>query len=100
MTTWSAVLYDFDLSGFSFKELLTAEKQKQRGQAYTLDKLIVGLWKALFPSQFLGVLMARPLTIIYPGAFSHIISRGNQRKDIFKSQADREKFLSYKETKS
>jgi REP element-mobilizing transposase RayT len=38
--------------------------------------------------------MARPLRIIYPGAFYHITSRGNQRKEIFKSQADREKFLS------
>ena len=38
--------------------------------------------------------MARPLRIIYPGAFYHITSRGNQRKEIFKSQADREKVLS------
>jgi len=35
--------------------------------------------------------MARPLRIIYPGAVYHITSRGNQRKEIFKSQADREK---------
>jgi REP element-mobilizing transposase RayT len=42
--------------------------------------------------------MARLLRIIYPGAFYHITSRGNQRKEIFKSQADREKFLSYLET--
>jgi putative transposase len=39
--------------------------------------------------------MARPLRIEYPGAFYHITSRGNERKDIFKSQRDREKFLSY-----
>ena len=39
--------------------------------------------------------MARPLRITYPGAFYHITSRGNERKDIFKSQQDRDKFLSY-----
>jgi REP element-mobilizing transposase RayT len=37
--------------------------------------------------------MARPLRITYPGAFYHITSRGNERKQIFKSLADREKFL-------
>jgi putative transposase len=39
--------------------------------------------------------MARPLRIEYPGAFYHVTSRGNERKDIFKSQRDREQFLSY-----
>ncbi|MDO9507797.1 MAG: transposase, partial [Thermovirgaceae bacterium] len=39
--------------------------------------------------------MARPLRIEYPGAFYHVTSRGNERKDIFKSGTDREKFLSY-----
>ncbi len=39
--------------------------------------------------------MARPLRIEYPGAFYHITSRGNERKNIFKSARDREKFLSY-----
>jgi len=39
--------------------------------------------------------MARPLRIEYPGAFYHLTSRGNERKDVFKSQRDREKFLSY-----
>ena len=39
--------------------------------------------------------MARPLRIEYPGAFYHVTSRGNERKDIFKSNADREMFLSY-----
>ncbi|MBI5485497.1 MAG: transposase [Deltaproteobacteria bacterium] len=39
--------------------------------------------------------MARPLRIIYPGAFYHVTSRGNERKDIFKSRRDREKFLEY-----
>jgi len=39
--------------------------------------------------------MARPLRVIYPGAFYHVTSRGNERKDIFKSRRDREKFLEY-----
>jgi len=39
--------------------------------------------------------MARPLRIEYPGAHYHITSRGNEQKDIFKSQRDREKFLEY-----
>jgi len=38
--------------------------------------------------------MARPLRIEYPGAFYHITARGNERKHIFKSSKDREKFLS------
>lgn len=42
--------------------------------------------------------MARPLRIEYPGAFYHVTSRGNERKDVFKSQRDREKFLSYLES--
>ena len=42
--------------------------------------------------------MARPLRIEYPGAFYHITSRGNERKDIFRSARDREKFLSYPES--
>ena len=42
--------------------------------------------------------MARPLRIEYPGAFYHVTSRGNERKEIFKSQRDREKFLSYLES--
>ena len=39
--------------------------------------------------------MVRPLRIEYPGAFYHVTSRGNEQKDIFKSDVDREKFLSY-----
>ena len=42
--------------------------------------------------------MARPLRIAYPEAFYHVTSRGNERKDIFKSQGDRERFLSYLES--
>src|SRR4030042_6113724 len=39
--------------------------------------------------------MARPLRIEYPGAFYHITSRGNERKAVFRSDFDRERFLSY-----
>ncbi len=39
--------------------------------------------------------MARPLRIQYPGAAYHVTSRGNERKAIFKSRADREKFVDY-----
>ncbi|MRR55054.1 MAG: hypothetical protein EG822_11165 [Deltaproteobacteria bacterium] len=39
--------------------------------------------------------MARPLRIVYPGAYYHVTSRGNERKDVFKSGKDREKFLEY-----
>jgi REP-associated tyrosine transposase len=39
--------------------------------------------------------MARPLRIEYPDAFYHVTSRGNERKDIFKSRKDREQFILY-----
>lgn len=39
--------------------------------------------------------MARPLRIEFPGCFYHVTSRGNERKDVFKTRKDREKFLSY-----
>ena len=42
--------------------------------------------------------MTRPLRIEFPGAFYHITSRGNERKNIFKSLRDRERFLSYLES--
>ena len=42
--------------------------------------------------------MARPLRITFPGAFYHITSRGNERKNVFKSNRDREKFLGYLES--
>ena len=42
--------------------------------------------------------MARPLRITYPGAFYHVTSRGNERKAVFKSERDREKFLEYLES--
>ena len=42
--------------------------------------------------------MARPLRIAFPGAFYHVTARGNERKAIFKSKRDRERFLQYLET--
>jgi REP element-mobilizing transposase RayT len=39
--------------------------------------------------------MARPLRIEYSGAFYHVMHRGNDGSDIFKSYRDREKFLEY-----
>jgi putative transposase len=42
--------------------------------------------------------MARPLRIEYPDAFYHVTARGNERKDIFKDDKDRERFLGYLET--
>jgi REP element-mobilizing transposase RayT len=44
--------------------------------------------------------MARALRIQYPGAYYHVTSRGNERRDIYKSQRDREKFLFYLESSS
>ncbi|MDJ0668291.1 MAG: transposase [Desulfobacterales bacterium] len=44
--------------------------------------------------------MARPLRIEYPGAFYHVINRGNAGEAIFKSVRDREKFLEYLQTAS
>ena len=41
--------------------------------------------------------MARPLRIEYTGAFYHITSRGNERKNIFKNEYDFKKFLEYLE---
>ncbi|MGQ9604508.1 MAG: transposase [bacterium] len=42
--------------------------------------------------------MARQLRIEYKGAFYHITSRGNERKQIFKGDSDRKKLLSYFES--
>ncbi len=39
--------------------------------------------------------MARALRIEYPGAFYHVMHRGNAGSDIFKSERDRERFLEY-----
>lgn len=37
--------------------------------------------------------MARPLRIEYDGALYHVTSRGNDRKAIFRDNADRKLFL-------
>ena len=37
--------------------------------------------------------MARPLRVDYPGALYHVTARGNERKAIFRHDADREQFL-------
>ena len=42
--------------------------------------------------------MGRPLRIAFAGAHYHVTSRGNERRDVFKSQKDREQFLSYLES--
>ena len=39
--------------------------------------------------------MTRPLRVEYPGAFYHVINRGNAGEDIFINKRDREKFLEY-----
>lgn len=41
--------------------------------------------------------MSRPLRVEYPGAFYHVTSRGNERRTVFQSNRDREKYLSYVE---
>ena len=42
--------------------------------------------------------MARPLRIQYPGAFYHVIARGNEGTQIFETEGDRKRFLSYLES--
>lgn len=39
--------------------------------------------------------MARPLRIAFEGAFYYVTARGNERKKIFLSYQDYQKFLSY-----
>lgn len=39
--------------------------------------------------------MTRPIRIQYPGAYYHVTSRGNERKEIFRGKGDREQFLAY-----
>ena len=41
--------------------------------------------------------MARPVRIEYEGAFYHAANRGNERKKIFTSKSDFERFKSYLE---
>jgi REP element-mobilizing transposase RayT len=42
--------------------------------------------------------VARPLRILYAEAFYHVTSRGNERRAVFLTDRDREKFLSYLES--
>ena len=42
--------------------------------------------------------MGRQLRIEYPCAHYHVTARGNERKDVFKSERDRDKFLFYLES--
>jgi REP element-mobilizing transposase RayT len=44
--------------------------------------------------------MARPLRIEYPGAFYHVMNRGNAGEDLFKTKRDGEKFVEYLEKAS
>ena len=39
--------------------------------------------------------MARPLRVEYPGAFYHVMNRGNAGIALYKTKRDREKFLEY-----
>jgi len=39
--------------------------------------------------------MARPLRVEYPGAYYHVINRGNAGENIFIDERDRERFLEY-----
>ena len=41
--------------------------------------------------------MARPLRVEYPGAYYHVINRGNNQEKIFLNDRDKEKFLEYLE---
>ena len=41
--------------------------------------------------------MARPLRVEYPGAFYHVINRGNSREKLYTGTRDYEKFLQYLE---
>ena len=38
--------------------------------------------------------MARPLRIEYPGAFYHVVNRGNYRRDLFESAGAAQAFVS------
>ena len=41
--------------------------------------------------------MARPLRVEYPGAYYHVVNRGNNQENIYENDRDREKFLEYLE---
>jgi hypothetical protein len=46
-----------------------------------------------------GIGVLGPLRIEYPGAFYDVTSRGNERRMVFQSNQDREKYLCYFELK-
>ena len=71
-------------------------RTRQRGQVSTLDS--ANFFDTFGRAISKDEAMARPLRIEYPGAFYHVTSRGNEQKDVFKSQKDRERFLSYVES--
>lgn len=41
--------------------------------------------------------MARPLRIEYENAFYHVVQRGSEKREIFKTETDKERFLGYLE---
>ena len=41
--------------------------------------------------------MARPLRVEYPGAYYHVMNRGNAGENIFENERDKERFLRYLE---
>ncbi len=56
----------------------------KKGQIFEIDNFaIIGLQR----------LMARPLRIEYPGAYYHLMNRGNHGEDIFLTDKDRQVFL-------
>ena len=57
---------------------------KKRGQIFGFDNLEIICLKRP---------MARPLRIEYPGAYYHVMNRGNRREDIFLTDKDRQVFL-------
>ena len=89
-----------------FVSLLVAQKyespQKRRGQVSTFDKMQLIGYVRHRPNVYHQMIrkwnMARPLRIAFPGAFYHVTARGNERKAVFKSIRDRQKFLEYLET--
>src|SRR5205814_4563433 len=67
--------------------------KRHSGQS-RLSKLVdAGREKSQRPS------MPRQLRIEYPGAIYHVMNRGDHRENIFKGDADRERFLSPRESK-
>jgi hypothetical protein len=59
--------------------------EEKRGQSQVLTHISIG-------GVFLGT-VARPLRIEYPGAIYHVLSRGDRREAIFRTEADRKLFL-------